>query len=217
MLVGVGDQKALWSPAVLVGGEGEQIGADGRVHGFFGAFAARPLELVVLVDELGPVQELVHLERTVPERHQLRQRLIQAVVGAHILVASIDRQHWPGMARPHATLDVLTARHFVARQAGNVGVGVGDGGARAKHQLPLVVHRRILHQHVRVGVHGLLQIVHVGLATRLAESVRKRCEAGDLARVQILDVEALELVAQNTDTAVFGHEVLLHVGGPGRS
>jgi hypothetical protein len=26
----------------------------------------------------------------------------------------------------------------------------------------------------------------------------------------------LELVAKNTDTAVFVHEVLLHVGGPGR-
>ena len=83
--------------------------------------------LVIIVDELGQVQELVHLERTVPEYHQLRQRLIQAVVDAHTLVARIDRQRWPAMARPHATLDVLTTRHFVARQASNVGVGVGDG------------------------------------------------------------------------------------------
>ncbi len=42
--------------------------------------------------------------------------------------------------------------------------------ATVKHQLPFMVHRRILQQHVRVGVHGLLQIVHVGLATRLAVS-----------------------------------------------
>jgi len=166
---------------------------------------------VIIVDELGQVQELVHLERTVPEYHQLRQRLIQAVVDAHILVARIDRQYWLGMTRPHATIGVLITRIFVARQASNVGIGVGDGGSRAKHQLPFMVHRRILQQHVRVGVHGLLQIVHVGLATRLAESVQKRCEAGDLARV-----EALELVAKNTDTAVFVYEVLLHVRGPER-
>ncbi len=57
------------------------MGADGAVDGLFGAFAAVALELVVVVDELGAVEVGVDLEGAGLVGHELRQGVVEGVVG----------------------------------------------------------------------------------------------------------------------------------------